>query len=198
MGVAPKLESRWREFIEQEKETRMTIIYIVGGTQEQADAITPDINLQATAHVGCGVMFQSDPLSAAFGPAIYSDTPAEAVAAGTFVRLPEQLTNELLYAVPVVLTRAAYEDAVCWERGGDETEDVRGYDVLWMAKLPARDALQAPGKRFTFAMSRIENRMADGRLSASDEREHIRLDVVAQPYNRSGEACLTIMLPSED
>ena len=176
----------------------MTTIYIAGVSQEQLDAITPDINKQAAAHVGWGVTFESEPLSAAFGPVVYSNTPSEAVAAGTFVQLPEKLTNELLYAVPVVLTRAAYEDAVRWERGGDETEDVRGYDVLWMAKLPALDAMQAPGQRFSFIMNRIENRRPDGQLSVSREREHIRLDVVAQPYNRSGEPCLTIMLPSED
>lgn len=181
-----------------EKETRMTTINIDGVTQEQLDAIKPVINRQAAAHVGCGVKFESDPLSAAFGPVVYSYTPAEAVAAGTFVRLPEKPTNELFYALPVVLTRAAYEDAVRWDRGGDETEDVRGYDVLWMAKLPALDALQTPGKRFPFAMSRIENRSPDGHLSSSDEREQIRLDVIAQPYNRSGQPCLTILLPSED
>jgi hypothetical protein len=53
-----------------------------------------------------------------------------------------------------------------------------GYDVLWMAKLPVLDAMQTPGKHFPFAMSRIENRRPDGQLSPSDEREHIRLDVV--------------------
>ena len=175
----------------------MTTTNIDRVSQEQVDAIKPDINRQ-TVHVGCSVMFESEPLSAAFGPVVYSYTPAEAVAAGTFVRLPKELTNELFYAVPVLLTRAAYEDAVRWERGGDETENGRGYHVLWMAKLAALHAMQTPGKRFPFAMSRIENRRPDGRLSPSGEREHIRLDVVAQPYNRSGQPCLTILLPSED
>ncbi|TFC64399.1 hypothetical protein E3O53_07935 [Cryobacterium sp. TMT2-18-3] len=170
----------------------------MGGTQELANHLSIETNLRATARVGRGVKFRSNPKLDEFGPVVYSFTPADAVADGTFVRLPKPLAAEVLYDLPVVLTRAAYEDAVLWERGLNETEDTRGYDVLWMAKRQALNALNAPGERFPYTMHRIENRTSDGRISTSLSWERICLHVVAQPYNRSGDPCITILLPNED
>ena len=176
----------------------MTTFILVGGTQELANHLSIETNLRATARVGRGVKFRSNPKLDEFGPVVHSFTPADAVADGTFVRLPKPLAAEVLYDLPVVLTRAAYEDSVLWERGLNETEDSRGYDVLWMAKPQALKALSAPGKRFSFTLRRIENRASDGRISTLRAGEEVCLHVVAQPYNRSGDPCITILLPSED
>ena len=154
--------------------------------------------MRTNARVGRGVRFNSANRNPASGPAQQSETVAEAVANGTVVRLPKALATEVRYDAPVVLTRAAYQDAVRWERTGCEAEDLRGYDVLWMAKRAALDALRVPGQRFLFTMQRVENRTMDGHLSSSIGHERISLDVVAQPFDRSGRACIIVMLSSED
>lgn len=197
MGLAPDLLEEGITYRTM-KDTQMFTIHLMNSTPRIAAAIEADLNLRATTWVGRGAKLRPTRRSAEFGPIVHTFTAADAVANGTFVRLPKALATEVLYDVPVVLTKAVYEEVVLWERRQIETEDQRGFDVLWMAKLQALKALEAPGERFPFTMVRLENRTSDGQLSTSREWENTDLHVVAQPYNRSGDPCVTIMLPSED
>jgi uncharacterized protein DUF6573 len=71
-------------------------------------------------------------------------TRADALEDGFLVDITEA-AREVGFALPVAMTRPAYEDCVAWtaadaDRTGNRLQDARGrlHDVVWMALLAAR------------------------------------------------------------
>lgn len=136
-------------------------------------------------------------LTEIYGEPISIYTVEQGVADGLFVRIDPQLCEEAGFNVPVVLTRAAWDDLVKWERGAFNDETGRAWDVLTMCRAVAR-ASMCDQRRRPFWMYRVPNRTKSGNLSTSCTAVRVRRDAVVQAWNSEGTPCVTILMEEED
>src|SRR5665213_834871 len=74
-----------------------------------------------------------------------SPTALNGIADGSLLKFPSRVLRQANYRLPVVMSRAVYEDAVQWSRPPLReahilyNEDARNWDVLWMAKPAAAE-----------------------------------------------------------
>jgi hypothetical protein len=132
-----------------------------------------------------------------------SSTALNGIADRSLLKFPSRVLREADYRLPVVMSRAVYEDTVQWNRpplreaDGLYNEDTRIWDVLWMAKPAAADARNFPGVRFGFQMQRVPNWNCSGGVSRQTHYDRIALTVETMAYDRSGKTCLVITLLDE-
>ena len=113
------------------------------------------------------------------------------------MQIDPQLSQEAGFNIPVVLTRAAWDDLVKWSRGSFNDETGRAWDVLNMCRNVARASLN-DGRRRNFWMYRVPNLTKSGRPSTSCTAQRVQVSAVVQAWNADGAACVTILLPEED
>lgn len=125
-------------------------------------------------------------------------TALTGIADGSLLKFPSRILRQARYGLPVVMSRAVYEDTVQWSRpplrdaGELYNEDTRNWDVLWMAKPAAADARNFPGMRFGFQMHRVPNWDCNGGVSLQTHYDRITLAVDTMAHDRSGKTCLVI------
>ncbi|PPK44170.1 hypothetical protein B0G57_1093 [Trinickia symbiotica] len=127
-----------------------------------------------------------------FGPVIFSYPRAQAIADGVLVDV-SSAALEAGFRHPVALTSATWADCVAWtdadsERQTEQSEHWRLLDVLWLARLAARNG---QGSQVMFDVRRVPR---DGH-SVYPHRTRLRL--VIGPGD-DGEPVFTVMLPDED
>lgn len=135
-----------------------------------------------------------------FGEPIYAYTAAQAVQDGTLLQFSPATALEAGYALPVLLTQSAYQDAIEWTRPRDEWmqgEDARFWDVLNVARAAGKRAI-ATGRPCRFKLSRIANRTKSGAWSKSTTAATTFLEVRIEGFDLSGRPCLIISTPGED
>lgn len=134
-----------------------------------------------------------------FGDVIYSYTAADAVRDGVTVQFNPATALEAGFALPVIMTRAAYEDAVEWTRPEQWLQgmDARFWDVLTMVRAPGKAALDS-GRAYQFRVARLVNKTKAGNLSKSETAQVTTLVVRAEGYDTTGAPCLIISMPGED
>ena len=117
-------------------------------------------------------------------------TRADALEDGELVDA-STLAREYGFRFPVALTRAAWNDAVAWDRsnGAHQDETGRLWDVLSVLRFRIRETGSTDGIRF--AVLRMPNAPGSRRPS------HCQLVAVCGPGDM-GEPVITIMLPGED
>lgn len=129
---------------------------------------------------------------------IHAYTASQAVEDGVSVQFNPATALECGYALPVILTRAAYADAVEWTRRDDvQDADARFWDVLNMARRPAQAAMR-DSEAHTFRVYRLANTTPSGRPSKAETATLTTLTVRAEGYDLSGAPCLVIGTPDED
>jgi hypothetical protein len=130
---------------------------------------------------------------------IYAYTAADAVRDGGAVEFNPATALEAGFALPVIMTHAAYEDAIEWTRPEEwlQSMDARFWDVLTMVRLPGKAALES-GRAYQFRVARIANKTKSGSLSKSTTAHVTTLIVRAEGFDRSGAPCLMISRPGED
>lgn len=122
----------------------------------------------------------------------------EAVADGLLVQFSPATALEAGYALPVLLTRAAYEEAVEWTRDTTlQSEDARFWDVLTVIRTTAKATLR-DGKIRQTHVHRIANRTPSGKPSSAITPAKMQLQISAEGLNALGAPCLIIALPGED
>lgn len=131
---------------------------------------------------------------------IYTYTAKQAVEDGTLIEYNPATALEAGYALPVLLTRKAYEDVVEWTRPGDvwQDEDGRFWDVLTMARGATKAALSAPGHPYGFKVARIANKTPGGSFSKSELPSVVQLVARVEGYDGNVNPCVIISLPGED
>lgn len=139
-------------------------------------------------------MHQQDKTS---GHVIYAYTRAEAIADGTLIAAPDELSRSAGLGVPVALTAVAWADCVAWDSqdearkpgGTAQTEDGRLWDVLYMT----RHAMTHAGDEHRVAVELL--RVPRGGRDVEPRR--MRLVAMIGPGD-AGEPVLTIGLPHKD
>jgi len=127
-----------------------------------------------------------------------SHTALNGITDGSLLKFPSSVLREANYRLPVVMSRAIYEDTIQWSRppllgaNGLYDEDTRNWDLLWMAKPATADARNFPGIRFGFQMQRVPNRNTSSEVSRQTHYDRIALTVETMAYDRSGKTCLAI------
>lgn len=166
------------------------------GAEGLADAATLEglAEARAALEAARAVLDRLDPFAGAEVIAAY--TAADAEADGLLWRMPAEIAGP---AMPVLLTRAAYADAVQWERsGGWNDETGRAHDVAMLLRMgPGTAALRAPGRPALLKVLRIPNRTPRGALSTSTRATMARLEVLAEGYDLTGAPCLIVRLEGE-
>jgi hypothetical protein len=131
-----------------------------------------------------------------FGEVIHTYTRADAIEDGNLVAVPADLAREAGIAVPVAMTRAAWEDCVAWTDTDEankpaalQDETGRLWDMLWMTRT-AID-LHRGRSRAAVQLYRVPRggRTVQARL--------VTLVAVIGPGDE-GEPVLTIQQPGED
>ena len=127
------------------------------------------------------------------GPVLHAYTAEQAVADGLSVQFNPATALECGFAIPVILTRAAFADAVEWTRTGESFQDVdaRFWDVLNLVRQPAKAALR-DGEPHTFRVLRVLNTTASGARSRAQEPTLATLTVRAEGFNLAGAPCIVI------
>jgi hypothetical protein len=130
---------------------------------------------------------------------IFAYTAADAVRDGGAVEFNPATALEAGYALPVIMTRAAYEDTVEWTRPEEwlQSMDARFWDVLTMLRAAGKAALES-GRSYQFRVARIANKNKSGALSKSTTAYVTTLVVRAEGFDQSGTPCLMVRLPGED
>lgn len=138
----------------------------------------------------------TDPFAGAEIISIY--TAEEAVADGVLIHFSPATALEAGYALPVLLTRAAYEEAVEWTRdSGLQSEDARFWDILTVIRAAAKASLNDGMTRQTHVY-RIANKTRSGKRSSATSPAKVQLQISAEGFNALGEPCLIVALPGED
>ena len=85
-----------------------------------------------------------------FGEVVYSYTRKQAIDDGQQVKVPEATSSEAGFRWPVYITREVWENFV-EVPAGVEAQDVSGrlWDILWMARLAARQPGPEGPRQFT-------------------------------------------------
>jgi hypothetical protein len=129
---------------------------------------------------------------------IYAYTPEDAVEDQLQVHFNPATALEAGYAIPVLMMRAAFKDAVQWTRpDGWQSINARLWDVLTMARGAAK-AASSDGNTQLFRVARVPNLTPSGTLSRSETAATIELEVRAEGFNAAGDPCLIISEPNED
>ena len=97
----------------------------------------------------------TEEMESVFGNVIFAYTRKQALEDGVLVDV-SGTAREAGFKFPVALTRAVYEDCVVWseedsKRQTHQDESGRLWDVLWMAKLAARQG----GQEIRFQVLRV-------------------------------------------
>lgn len=141
-------------------------------------------------------------LTEVFGEPIYAYTVADAIRDEQMIQFSPATALEAGYAIPVVLTNAAYADAIEWTRpdgAGWQTADARFWDVLSVARPAAKAALNEPGGKFRTRVLRVPNKAPSGAWSrASDPSFSQWINVSIEGFDHSGAPCLVLSLQGED
>ena len=125
-------------------------------------------------------------------------TAEQAVADEVLVHFNPATALEAGYALPVLLTRAAYEEVVEWTRDSDlQSEDARFWDVLNVMRAAAKASL-VDGRPHQTHVYRVANKTPSGRPSTADTPAKVQLQISAEGFNALGEPCLIVALPGED
>lgn len=125
-------------------------------------------------------------------------TAEQAVGDGLLVQFSPATALEAGYALPVLLTRAAYEEAVEWTRdSGLQSEDARFWDVLTVIRQAAKASLRDGTPQQTHVY-RIANKTRSGNPSSATSPAKVQLQISAEGFNALGDPCLIIALPGED
>ena len=135
-----------------------------------------------------------------FGEPIHAYTAEQSVADGINVQFAPETAREAGYNVPVILTRAAFEEAIQWTRPGDQdwqSEDARFWDVLNTARSAAKAAWESE-RTASFNVFRVPNKAKSGNFSRATTASRLILDVSVQGYDLSGQPCIIISIPGED
>lgn len=133
-----------------------------------------------------------------FGSAepIHVYTVQDAISDGTLVQIDEDLTKQYGFRWPVVMTKAAWTDAVEWTRdNASQDEDGRAWDVLTILRLFVPRL--ADGPQTTHVM-RIANTTPSGAPSKAMHPSACMLTFSAAAMNPAGDPCLMVTLPGED
>jgi len=127
-------------------------------------------------------------------------TVADGIRDGVMRPIDTDLRTEAGYKIPVVLTTAAYDDAITWHRGDHvaQSETGRAWDVLSVIRAAARAATTDPGRRLATYVWRVPNRTRSGNLSKADRATKARLVVTVQALNTNNDPCIVVSLPGED
>lgn len=132
---------------------------------------------------------------------IHAYTAADAVADGTLVALEDKLVKGHRILVPVLMTPAAYADAVEWTRGDEEGQSITGraHDVLSIITLMgvAQRAAETQEK-VSFELHRIANTTPAGERSRATTARPTRLQINIEGYDLTGVPCFIISMPGED
>lgn len=129
-------------------------------------------------------------LKAIFGEVVHTYSRAQAIADGWLVEADPELTERLDYLVPIVYTRAVYEDCVAWAADDGPLQDQEGreWDLLFALRMWAMSAPDADW--ITLPLMRIPKGSRDARV------EQVQLLASFGPGD-SEEPVLTVMFPSE-
>jgi hypothetical protein len=127
-----------------------------------------------------------------FGPEIFRCARAQAIADGVLVDV-SGVAVEVGFRHPIALSSAAWEECVAWTdadsaRQTEQSERWRLLDVLWLARLAARNS---EGSQVIFDVRRVPR---DGH---SVHPHRMRLRLVTGPDD-DGEPVFTVLLPEED
>ncbi|WP_286347089.1 DUF6573 family protein [Frondihabitans sucicola] len=132
---------------------------------------------------------------------IHAYTAADAVADGDLVALDDKLVKSHRILVPVLMTRAAYADAVDWTRGDDEGQSITGraHDVLSIITFMgiAKRAADT-NEKVPFELHRIPDKTPSGQPSRSTTALRTRLQINIEGYDMTGMPCFIISMPGED
>jgi len=124
----------------------------------------------------------------------HTETIEQAVEAGRAVHFNPATALECGYHTRVILTVAAYREAVEWTRPGDDwmqDMDGRFWDLLNMARRAAQAAVE-DGRPHRFRLMRVPNRTPSGAFSTSETPGLIELVVEAQSFGRDGSTCVLV------
>jgi hypothetical protein len=134
---------------------------------------------------------------------IFSYTTKEAVADGTLVKIDQQYLDEAGIRTPVYLTRAVYQRyvEVPEELKGEQDEDGRLWDVLWMFRVYAGSKPDENTIRFKLSC-RLPERTECLSNEVFEENEQARAvtlkAVCAANDIDDPQPAIFIMLPGED
>jgi hypothetical protein len=129
---------------------------------------------------------------------IYAYTASDAERDGLLLRFSPATTLEAGYALPVLITQKAYEEAVQWTRGGAwQSEDARWWDVLMVARRAGAAALKT-GRAQPTRVLRVPNLTAAGKPSRAERPSGVSLEVRAEGFDLTGSPCIIISIPGED
>jgi len=142
---------------------------------------------------------ETDDLTAFYGEPIYAYTAAQAVADGALIHFNPATALEAGYTLHVLLTPAAYAEAIEWTRGGGwQSEDARYWDLLNVMRAAAKAAL-ANGRAYRVHVLRVANKTKSGRPSTAEiATRSAALSVRAEGYDGKGQACIIVALEGED
>lgn len=131
----------------------------------------------------------TDPI---FGDLIYGYFASHAIADGLSVQLDPKLTREVRLNVPVVLTKAAHDSCVAWDRDEAINDiDARGRDLLLVMRGAAIRAVETNSPQ-SFTLHRVENRTTSGDLSSDEDGSPVSLVVRPEYFDGTGAPCLVI------
>ena len=120
---------------------------------------------------------------------VYQYTRAMAIADGVLIDVSD-MAKEAGYKYPVAMTNTAYQKCVAVPENlkGEQDEDGRLWDVLWMSRF--RKII--PGSEGTTAMFEVLVQTKPGR-----KPERVTLKAVCGPGDTAAPV-ITMMLPGED
>ena len=132
--------------------------------------------------------------AAAFDPAIFAYTRAQAIEDGILVDVSET-AREAGFNIPVAVTRAVWDRIIALPDGYQGFQDERGrlWDVLWMARHHALRASNSDRVRMCVPVRDIRKDLGD---SNRPPRRHF--PIVAIGAGDAGEPVVTVMFPEDD
>ncbi|MGP4027342.1 DUF6573 family protein [Actinomadura sp. 3N407] len=142
-----------------------------------------------------------DAMTDLFGTTIDVYTRAQAIADGTLVEVPADMSRQAGSRAPVALTSAAWQNCVRWDdadaerTGAYQDQNGRLWDVLWMGWLAARRARPTDSTPIPFKLYRIARDAEPGPDGVEPTLVYL---FIALGADFDGSACVTIMEPGED
>lgn len=139
-------------------------------------------------------------LTELFGEVIHAYTAEQSVADGVNIRPNPATAKEAGFNIPVVLTQAAFDEAIEWTRPGEESfqsEDARFWDVLNTVRAAAKASFES-GSAHKFDVYRVPNKTKTGNFSRASTASRLILSVHIEGYDLNGQPCVMISLPGED
>ena len=137
-----------------------------------------------------------------FGDVISRYTRKQAIKDGVLVDV-SKTAKEAGFTWPMALTQAVFEQyvAVLSQRGGQQDESGRLWDILWMLSCAMRKGrMGGRGGSFELLLFRPDRndwRSNESPFEGDRNRRLVKLKAVYGPDD-NGNACITIMRPEED